>query len=69
MFLRLYINGHFIYFKNNQIINLMLQCDKPVISVIHNACIGGGVDLISAADMRYCTEDAWFQIKETEIGL
>jgi len=47
----------------------LFQCDKPVISAIHGACIGGGVDLISASDIRYCTEDAWFQIKETEIGL
>lgn len=40
-----------------------------MLTAIHNGCIGGGVDLISAADIRYCTEDAWFQLKETEIGL
>jgi len=40
-----------------------------VLTAIHNGCIGGGVDLVSAADIRYCTEDAWFQLKETEIGL
>lgn len=40
-----------------------------MITAIHNACIGGGVDLISAADIRYCTKDAWFQIKESDIGL
>lgn len=37
-------------------------------AAIHNACIGGGVDLVSTTDMRYCTKDAWFQLKETEIG-
>ncbi|KAE9523915.1 hypothetical protein AGLY_015562 [Aphis glycines] len=45
------------------------KCDKPVLTAIHNGCIGGGVDLVSAADIRYCTEDAWFQLKETEIGM
>lgn len=39
-------------------------CRKPVLAAIHAACIGAGVDLITAADMRYCTLDAWFQVKE-----
>ena len=34
-----------------------------MIVAIHNGCIGAGVDLISAADIRYCTQDAWFQVK------
>ncbi|RWS07976.1 delta(3:5)-Delta(2:4)-dienoyl-CoA isomerase: mitochondrial-like isoform X1 [Dinothrombium tinctorium] len=45
------------------------NCQKPVISVMHSACIGAGVDLISATDMRYCTQDAWFQIKEVDIAI
>jgi len=45
------------------------KCNKPVIAAVHNACIGGGVDLITAADIRYCTSDAWFQIKEVDLGL
>ncbi|XP_052742896.1 delta(3,5)-Delta(2,4)-dienoyl-CoA isomerase, mitochondrial [Bicyclus anynana] len=44
-------------------------CLKPVLAVVHNACIGAGVDLITAADMRYCTQDAWFQVKEVDLGL
>lgn len=39
-------------------------CCKPVIAAIHSACIGAGINLITAADMRYCTADAWFQVKE-----
>lgn len=39
------------------------QCSKPVIAAIHNACIGGGIDMTAACDIRYCTGDAWFQIK------
>lgn len=45
------------------------KCPKPVIGAIHGACIGGGVDLISVTDIRFCTTDAWFQIKEVDIGM
>lgn len=41
----------------------------PVLTAVQGGCIGGGLDLICAADMRYCTEDAYFTIKETEIGM
>ena len=39
------------------------RCPQPVIAAIHSACIGGGVDMICACDIRWCTSDAWFQIK------
>ncbi|XP_029427192.1 delta(3,5)-Delta(2,4)-dienoyl-CoA isomerase, mitochondrial isoform X3 [Rhinatrema bivittatum] len=45
------------------------KCSKPVIAAVHGACIGAGVDMISACDIRYCTQDAWFQVKEVDIGL
>ncbi|XP_024947605.1 delta(3,5)-Delta(2,4)-dienoyl-CoA isomerase, mitochondrial [Cephus cinctus] len=45
------------------------KCPKPVIAAVHGACIGAGVDMISAADIRYCSSDAYFQIKEVDIGL
>jgi enoyl-CoA hydratase len=45
------------------------KCRKPVIAAIQKACVGGGVDIISACDMRYCTEDAFFSIKEVDMGL
>jgi Delta3,5-Delta2,4-dienoyl-CoA isomerase len=44
------------------------KCGKPVIAAVHSACVGGGVDLITAADIRYCTSDSWFQVKEVDIG-
>jgi delta(3,5)-delta(2,4)-dienoyl-CoA isomerase len=44
-------------------------CHKPIIGAIHSACIGGGVDLISATDIRLCSQDAWFQVKEVDMGL
>lgn len=45
------------------------RCKKPVLAAIHGACIGGGVDLICCADMRYCAADAQFSIKEIDIGM
>lgn len=44
-------------------------CPKPIIGAIHSACIGGGVDLITATDIRLCSKDAWFQVKEVDMGL
>ena len=45
------------------------KCAKPVIAAIHNGCIGGGVDIAAACDMRYCTDDAFFTIKEIDMGM
>lgn len=44
-------------------------CRKPVLAAIHGGCIGGGIDIISACDMRYCTDDAYFTIKEIDMGM
>ena len=41
----------------------------PVIAATQGACIGGGVDMICATDMRFCTSNAYFNIKETELGI
>ena len=45
------------------------RCRKPVIAAIHGHCIGGGVDLTTACDIRVCTEDATFAIQETKIAI
>jgi len=45
------------------------RCRKPVLAAVHGACIGGGIDLICCADMRYCSADASFSIKEIDIGM
>ncbi|OLY84413.1 Delta(3,5)-Delta(2,4)-dienoyl-CoA isomerase, mitochondrial [Smittium mucronatum] len=45
------------------------KCLKPVFCLIDNACIGAGVDMSTACDVRYCTEDAFFSIKEVDIGM
>ncbi len=45
------------------------KCRKPVIAAIHGHCIGGGVDLTSACDIRIAAKDAIFSIRETRIGI
>lgn len=45
------------------------NCLKPTIVVVHGACVGAGVDLITACDIRLCTSDASFCIKEVAVGL
>jgi enoyl-CoA hydratase len=41
----------------------------PVLAAIQGGCIGGAVDLVSACDLRYCTEDAFFVIQEINLGM
>lgn len=41
----------------------------PVIAAIQGGCIGGGVDMVTACDMRYATKDAFFHIAEINIGM
>lgn len=50
-------------------INAIENCSKPVIAAVHGGCIGGGVDIIAACDLRYCSEDAYFTIKEIDMGM
>jgi enoyl-CoA hydratase len=55
--------------KIQNIITSIEDCKKPVIAAIHKACVGGGINIVTACDMRYCTDDAFFSIKETDLGL
>jgi enoyl-CoA hydratase len=41
----------------------------PVLAAIQGGCIGGAVDMVTAADMRYCSADAFFVIQEINIGM
>lgn len=42
---------------------------QPVLAAIQGGAIGGAVDLVTACDCRYASEDAYFCVKETEIGM
>ncbi len=45
------------------------QARVPVLAAIQGGCIGGAVDMVCAADMRYASADAYFVIQETNIGM
>lgn len=47
----------------------MERCPQPVIVCTHGAVIGGAIDLCCASDIRLCSKDAWFCIKEVDIAL
>ncbi len=41
----------------------------PVIAAVHGWCIGGGVDLISACDVRVAAGDAVFSLREANVAI
>jgi enoyl-CoA hydratase len=45
------------------------RCRKPVLAAIQGACIGGAVDLVTCCDMRYCSADAQFSVREIDVGM
>ncbi len=42
---------------------------KPVVAAVQGWCIGGGVDLIAAVDIRYASADAKFSIREVKVAI
>ncbi|MBV8986732.1 MAG: crotonase/enoyl-CoA hydratase family protein [Acidimicrobiia bacterium] len=50
-------------------INAIADCPKPVIAAVHGYCIGGGIDLICACDIRLASADATFSVRETKIAI
>lgn len=49
--------------------NSVERCRKPVIAAVHSHCIGGGIDLIAACDIRMASRDAVFSIRETRVAI
>ena len=45
------------------------DCRKPVIAAIHGACLGGGIDISSACDLRYASAEANFAVKEIDVAI
>ena len=50
-------------------VSAISSCNKPVIALMHGYCYGLGVDLATACDIRLCSRDARFSVKEVDIGL
>jgi enoyl-CoA hydratase len=47
----------------------LAECPKPVLAAVHGYCLGAGIDLITACDIRLATADAVFGVRETRMGL
>ncbi|MGH3734165.1 MAG: crotonase/enoyl-CoA hydratase family protein [Micromonosporaceae bacterium] len=50
-------------------ISSLARCRKPVVAAVSGWCIGGGVDLISAADVRLASAEARFSIREVKLAI
>jgi enoyl-CoA hydratase len=50
-------------------VNAVAACRKPVIAAVSGWCIGGGVDVIAAADIRLAAADARFSVREVRVAI
>lgn len=50
-------------------VTAVADCPVPVIAAVHGWCIGGGVDLIAACDIRMASADARFSVREAKIAI
>jgi enoyl-CoA hydratase len=65
--LRLRLHGSIRRFQ--AAISAVADCPKPVIAAVQGYCIGGGIDLITACDVRLCSADTVFSVRETRIAI
>jgi enoyl-CoA hydratase len=50
-------------------LDAVARCRKPVAAAVHGWCIGAGVDLIAACDVRYASADARFSVREVKVAI
>jgi len=46
-----------------------VRCSKPVVAKIRGICMGGGLGLAAACDLRFCTDDSRFRMPAGRLGL
>ena len=64
--------GESLYRVAKELQDMLSKLEKlriPVLAGIQGGCIGGGLDLVTAADMRFASKDAFFCIQEVNIGM
>lgn len=55
--------------KFQRAITTVAECSKPVIAAVQGYCLGAGMDLITACDIRLAAADAMFSVRETRIAI
>lgn len=60
---------HEIIVRMQRAITCVAECRKPVIAAIHGWCIGGGVDLATACDIRLAAADAKLSVREVKLAI
>jgi enoyl-CoA hydratase len=55
--------------KLQRAFDTIVQCPKPVIAAVTGWCIGAGVELIAACDVRVCSVSAKFSLREVRMGM
>ncbi|KAI5922697.1 ClpP/crotonase-like domain-containing protein [Camillea tinctor] len=61
------LRRYIVDFQNS--ISQIEKCEKPVICVLHGISLGLAIDMSSCADIRICSKDTRFAVKEVDIGL
>jgi len=56
-------------FRLQDAVSAVARCPKPVLAAVHGYCIGGGVDLIAACDIRLASADAVFSVREAKMAI
>jgi enoyl-CoA hydratase len=52
-----------------RVIISMMSCRKPIVASISGWCVGAGIDIICAADIRVCSSEAMFSARAVRIGI
>ena len=55
--------------RMQETMSVIERCRVPVVAVVQGGCIGGGVDLVTACDIRVGTADCYFTIQEINVGI
>ena len=60
---------HEMILRLQEAVTAIASCRKPVVAAIHGVCIGGGVDVITACDVRVASRDAKFSVREVRVAM
>jgi enoyl-CoA hydratase len=50
-------------------VTAIAECRKPVVAAVHGICIGGGIDVVTACDVRVASRDAMLGVREVKVAM